>query len=188
MEQLTAAMASKISLTRGEDNLVPLRTRVGSNLSPGYSLSLIGKVLVDKELSLTFIKNNVMRLLNPVKGVAIRILASNLFLIRFNYKVDRKNAMEGCLWSLDKHTLLFTKIDAPVPLAAHKVHWMRIVIRVHDFPCNDQSDEDAQAIGDNFGKFLGLLKTGGSAMPQFWRTKVLIDVSEPLKRGIFCTA
>lgn len=56
MEQLTAAMATKISLTRGEENLVPLRTKVGSNSSPDYSLSLIGKVLVDKKLSLPFIK------------------------------------------------------------------------------------------------------------------------------------
>lgn len=80
MDQLTTTMASKLNLTRGEENLVPLQVQTGAARGPDYSLSLVGMVMVDKELSLVFIKNNVLRLLNLVKGVEIRSLATTSFL------------------------------------------------------------------------------------------------------------
>lgn len=185
MDQLTDAMASKINLTREEENLVPLRTQGGPSRAQDYNLSLVGRVMVDKELSLVFIKNNVMRLLNPVKGAEIRSLASNLFLIRFNHRVDRKNAIEGCPWSLDRHALLFAEVNPSVPLAEQVVQEMRIVVRVHDYPYSDHTEEDAQAIGGNFGRYLGVLKGGNPSISKVLRVKVIIDVTAPLKRGFF---
>lgn len=168
MDNLAKEMADKITLHQGEENLVPLAT--GRESSPGtdYSLSLIGRVVIDRELSVTSIRNNVLRLLRPVKGANIRILATNLFLITFNHRVDRKNALEGCPWAIDRHALLLTEIDSSLALMAHVVNSMKIVIRVHNFPGENQNEEAATSIGAHFGKVLGSLKGwgGGGGMNQ----------------------
>lgn len=48
-------------------------------------------------------------------------------------------------------------------LAVHVVNEMKIVIRVHNFPGENQNNEAAAAIGANFGQFLGTLKSGGTS-------------------------
>lgn len=59
------------------------------------------------------------------------------------------------------------------------------MVRVHDFPYLDHSDEDARAIGDNFGQYLGILNVGSPSVSQVLYVEVLINVEEPLKRGFF---
>lgn len=78
-------MADKIKLHHGEENLVPIRFGRVPSTEKNYSLSLVGRVVIDKDLSITSIRNNVLRLLRPVKGAEIKMLASNLFLITFNH-------------------------------------------------------------------------------------------------------
>lgn len=113
------------------------------------------------------------------------MLATNLFLIQFNHKVDRKNALEGCSWAIDRHALLFTEIDSLVALTDHVIKEMRIVIKVHNFPIENQNSEAAEAIGANFGRYLGTLKSGGAGLGRTFRVKVAVDVTQPLKRGFF---
>lgn len=108
MDQLAKATTDKIKLHQGEENLVPVGSGRVSNTGMNYSLSLIGRVVIDWELSITSIRNNVLRLLCPLKGAEIRILATNLFLIRFNHRVDRKNALEGYPWAIEIYALLLT--------------------------------------------------------------------------------
>lgn len=93
--------------------------------------------------------------------------------------------MEGCPWSLDRHALLFEEVDTSVPLAEQVVNRMRIVIRAHDLPFLDHSEDDAQVIGANFRQYLGLLNVGSLLDSQVLRVKVAINVAEPLKRGFF---
>lgn len=134
MEQLARAMADKIKLHHGEENLVPTGRGMSKTKVDDFSLSLVGRVVIDRELSTTSIRNNVMRLLRPLRGADIQILATNLFRINFKHCVDRKNAMEGCPWAIDKHALLLSEIDPSVPLASHIITDMKIVIRSHKFP------------------------------------------------------
>lgn len=185
MDQLVKAMADKIKLHQGEENLVPLGGGTSSMKEADFNLSLIGRVVIDRELSATSIRNNVLRLLRPLRGADIQILSTNMFRINFKHRVDRKNALEGCPWAIEKHAMLLSEIDSTVPLTAHIITDMKIVIRIHDFPIENQNTEAATAIGLNFGKLVGILKSGGMNQNQFFRLKVLVDVSLPLKRGFF---
>lgn len=75
--------------------------------------------------------------------------------------MDRKNALEGCPWAINKHALFLSEIDPSAALIDQIVNNMKIVIRIHNFPCKNQNLEAARAIGANFGKFLDLLRSGG---------------------------
>lgn len=94
MQQLTQAMADKITLHHGEENLVPLSSGTASATGSDYSISLVVRVVVDRKLSVMYIRNNVLRLLHLVRGAELKILTRNLFMIKFNHQVDRKNALE----------------------------------------------------------------------------------------------
>lgn len=185
MENLTKAMAENIKLHQGEENLVPLGSGGVANKGPDYSLSLLGRVVVDRELLITSIRNNVLRLLHPLRGADIRIQSTNTFLIKFNHRVDRKNAMEGCPWAIERHALLLREIDPAVPLLDHVITEMKIIIKVHNFPPELQTLDAAAAIGANFGHFLGILTSGGVGAGQTFRMKVAVDVTHPLKRGFY---
>lgn len=182
MDSLTKDMADKIKLHQGEEKLVPLGSGDAASSSTDYSLSLLGRVVIDRELSATSIRNNVMRLLHPLRGADISLLTTNRFLIKFNHRVDRKNALEGCPWAIDRHALLLKKIDSAVALLDHVIMEMKIVIKAHNFPMENQTLEDAEAIGANFGRFIGTLRIGGARAGLIIRIKVAVDVTQPLER------
>lgn len=110
---------------------------------------------------------------------------TNLFLIKFNHRVDRKNGLEGCPWVVNRHALLLSEIDSSVALIDQVVNNMKIVIRILNFPCENHNLEAASAIGANFGQFLDLPGSGCKFSNQSFRIKVQIDVTQPLKRGFF---
>lgn len=70
-------------------------------------------------------------------------------------------------------------------LTAQVVNEMKIVIRIHSLPVDSQNSETFAAIGANFGQFLSTLKNGGGVPNQFFRIKVLVEVTKQLKRGFF---
>lgn len=77
MDQITELLATKASLTAGETNLVVADPAHAANPNIGQDLSLIGRVITDKELSLNFIRANAIRLLHPVRGATIRSIGPN---------------------------------------------------------------------------------------------------------------
>lgn len=185
MEQITEHLANKFHLRADEEAPVAPRVPNRRREIPGYLLSLIGRVIIDRELSLTFIRANVLRLLNPFKGAEIKYLAHNLFLITFNHALDRKKVLEGWPWVLDKHALLHMEVDPNVTLKEHRPHIMKVIIRVHDLPSIYHSEETAELIGEKFGEYRGLATMGSAASLDCLRIKVAVDVDNPLKRGLF---
>lgn len=111
MGQLTESLASKFSLTDGESDLVAGDPTQAANLNAAHDLYLIGRVIIDKEMSIGLIRAHTLRLLHPVKGATIRPIAPNIFFIKFNHHLDKKKAMGGCPWVLDRHALILEPID-----------------------------------------------------------------------------
>lgn len=112
---------------------------------------------------------------------------TNLFLIKFNHRVDRKNGLEGCPWVVNRHALLLSEIDSSVALIDQVVNNMKIFIRILNFPCENHILEAASAIGANFGQFLDL---PGSIRQQVLEP-ILQDQSSyrcnsTLEEGFFC--
>lgn len=73
---------------------------------------------------------NVTRVIRPVKGIELQLLATNMFVIKFEHRLERKKAMKGFPWVLDKYALILEPID---PNRKHEYHSMLklpIMIRV----------------------------------------------------------
>lgn len=83
MERLTESLASKFNLDYGETNRVATDPAFAATPPSQYALSLVGRVITDKELSINLIRPNALRLLHPVKGATIESIATNMFVIKF---------------------------------------------------------------------------------------------------------
>lgn len=119
MEQLTENLASMLDLTAGEMDLSAADPAKAVCTNPNQELSLIGKVITNRDLSLNFIRANFARLIRPVKGIELRLISTNLFVVKFEHQLDRKKAMKGCPWVLDKYALILEPID---PNRRHEDH------------------------------------------------------------------
>lgn len=102
MDHLSKSLARQISLKQGEDVLIAADPSLAVPDSTDHALYLVGRVVIDKELSLNALRANIRRLLNPVKGVDIRPLGSNKVLLKFDHPLDRKHALDGCPWAVER--------------------------------------------------------------------------------------
>lgn len=184
MEQLTETLTRTLGWTEGEKNLVAADPAHAAKPTNDQSLSLIGKVITDRELSMNFIRANVTRLLRPVRQIQIRGIAENMFVMKFEHPLDMKNALKGCPWVLDKHALILEPVDPAKNLADHKLTWLPLVTRVHQLSLANRSEQVARLIGDRLGMFVELPKLSESFYSPHFRIKILVDVTMPLKRGI----
>lgn len=184
MEQLTETLTRTLGWTEGEKNLVAADPAHAAKPTNDQSLSLIGKVITDRELSMNFIRANVTRLLRPVRQIQIRGIAENMFVMKFEHPLDMKNALKGCPWVLDKHALILEPVDPAKNLADHKLTWLPLVTRVHQLSLANRSEQVARLIGDRLGRFVELPKLSESFYSPHFRIKILVDVTMPLKRGI----
>lgn len=166
MDQLTEQLARKIDLRNRESELLAT--------DPAYAV----KPTDDQRI----LRANICRLLSA-KGVELRFFAQNKVTMKFEHPLDRKNALKGCPWVLDKHVVILELIDPTKKHMDHKLTSLPIVVKVHQLSLSNQSDHVAQLIGNNLGEFVEVPKETDSFYSPLFRIKILLDVTTQLKRG-----
>lgn len=185
MDSLNESLASRFSLVDGESDLVAANPSMAAKPSGHHDLSLVGRVITDKKLSINFIRPNALRLLHPVKGATINSIATNMFVIKFEHPLDRKKAMGGCPWTLDRHALILEPISPDKKPEDHELTSLPLVVRVSQLSLANRSTQVAQLIGNHLGWFVEVPKESDSFYTPYFRIKILVDVTKPLKRGLF---
>lgn len=185
MDQLSESLARQITLKQGEDELLVADPSHAAPNTNDHSLSLVGRVVIDRELSINSIRANVRRLLNPVKGVDIKGLGPNMVVMHFAHPLDRKHALGGCPWAIDRHALLLEPLDPAIKPEHHKLTHMPIMIRVLQLSLSNRSESTARLIGNSLGTFLEIPKSTPNHYLPYFRLKIAVDVSKPLKRGVY---
>lgn len=133
---------------------------------------------------MNFIRPNIMRLLRPVKGVELKAIETNTFVLNFEHPLDRKKAMKGCPWVLDKYALILEPIDPSKKHADHLLTSLPIMVRVLQLSLANRSEHVARLIGNSLGTFVEVPKSQDGFYTPFFRFQVLVDVTKPLKRGV----
>lgn len=159
MDQLTDNLANMLDLTSGETDLLAANPAQAIQLSNDQELSLIGRVVTNRDLSATFIRANVTRLLRPVKGFDLKALLENMFVIKFEHMLDRKKALKGCPWVLDKYALILEPINPNKKHDDHQLTHLPIMVRVMQLSLANRSEHVVQLIGNSLGRFVEVPKS-----------------------------
>lgn len=170
-------LARQITLKHGEDELLAADPSHAAPRTNDHSLSLVGRVVIDRELSINSIRANVRRLLNPVKGVDIKGLGPNMVVMHFAHPLDRKHALGGCPWAIDRHALLLEPLDPAIKPEHHKLTHMPIMIRVLQLSVSNRSESIARLIGNSLGTFLEIPKSTPNHYLPYFRFKIAVDIS-----------
>lgn len=80
------------------------------------------------------LKQNMSRLLSPVRGFEFNDLGLNKFSLKFNHKVDFGNALDGNPWLIDRCAVLLTPLSLGMDPNVVEINDMMIVVRLYNIP------------------------------------------------------
>ncbi|KAK6147594.1 hypothetical protein DH2020_018506 [Rehmannia glutinosa] len=160
------SLYAKLSL--GEKESSSLSTD-GTTLDlPNSSLSLVGKLLAPRVISLDQVSSLFKRLWNPKKPLTCKSLHDNVFLFSFESLADKKRISLSAPWLFDRSSS----------------HGALSGSNYMGFPL-DYSQKVLPCAGNFIGKFLEVqTDSTGSVIGKFLRIKVEIDIQKPLCRVI----
>ncbi|PIN01724.1 hypothetical protein CDL12_25766 [Handroanthus impetiginosus] len=136
MEQTIESLTRKLTLTADESEDILIPTPPNQLPIPNMDLMLVGRIVTNCLLSLIFIRSNLTRLLQPVKGHDVTMIGTERFIVRFNHQLDRAQALKGAPWVADifHYRLVGDRIGEFIELTSKRgenmVDCLRIKIRM----------------------------------------------------------
>lgn len=120
-----------------------------------------------------------------MKGATLRSLGPNKFVMTFNHALDRKKALGGFPWVLEKHALLFEPIDPSVKPEDQQIMRMPIVVRILQISTSNRSESIARSLGNKLGGFMEISKDTDNYYSSYIRIRVGVDITKPLIHGLY---
>ncbi|KAL0360785.1 UNVERIFIED_CONTAM: hypothetical protein Sradi_3763000 [Sesamum radiatum] len=119
------------------------------------------------------------------ESLALKLLADNRFLIRFNHHANREKALVGCPWVFDRNlVILHRTMNDENPLLVDLSH-SPFQVHIHGLPIRMMTRDVVEATGARLGT---VIECALSQAQLGWeskiRVKVSLDVRKPLKRGL----
>ncbi|TXG54013.1 hypothetical protein EZV62_019269 [Acer yangbiense] len=175
----------KLSL---DDDNGPIERIKGSLQERGeqsLSLSLIGKAITNKVINREAFKSTISTIWQTKNEVTMELMGINIFKFRFQNYWDRKRILEGGPWLFDKQLLVLREASGSEKVTDLQFRYVPFWIQLHNLPLACLNRE----IGLHLGGLVGQVKEidageSGECVGQFIRIRVLIDVMNPLKRGL----
>ncbi|KAK4424810.1 hypothetical protein Salat_1674600 [Sesamum alatum] len=142
-------------------------------------LTIVGKVLADKQLNYGVVKSTFLKAWAPKGDVKVNFLEPNTFAFIFNLKDDAKKILELSPWSFRGHHVI-TKIWNP-DQAFSELDFGKseIWIQAFNIPVSLMTTNTAKLIGDEVGAFI---RSDVEVDRNLWRKAMKIRVSLDLSK------
>lgn len=121
-----------------------------------------------------------------IDEVRIKDVGRNVFVCQFRNLRDKRKVVNEGPWFFDKGILSLEEMWANASIGELEFRFVSFWIHLHDLLVASFSKELAKALGNTIGKFEKLdCDEDGLCWGHSLRTKVSIDVTKPLCRGVF---
>jgi 14-3-3 protein epsilon len=143
---------------------------------------LIGRVLTDKQIRFSYLKERLSHVWKPGKKVSILQSDEGRYLFQFNHMLDAAKVLDEGPWLFDNFNLVIERIAPGVVPASVELNHLDIWMQVFRLPFGFIQPKVGQAIG----RFLGELKEydhRNTVHSTYMRLKVRIDVTKPLQQN-----
>ncbi|KAK6144775.1 hypothetical protein DH2020_021595 [Rehmannia glutinosa] len=128
-------------------------------------------------------KNTLVAIWRPVKGVFIKDLGPNLFLFQFFHELDLARVQSNGPWTFDNLMLITKRLligEQPSKVLLFNVE---IWVQVYDLPFGFMTEKVGESIGNFIGSYVEADQHSFSGVWQnYMRIRVAFDVRTPLKR------
>ena len=146
--------------------------------------SILFKMLTTRVFNVEAFKGTVHSLWMGRRGVTIRAIEDNLFMVVFQERDDLERIFVQSPWTFDKKLILMVHFEGDLqPIAVtftHATFW----IRVYNLPIKSMIREVGEDIGMELGNLLEVdVPENGLGWGKYLRIRVEINVMEPLLCG-----
>ncbi|TVU49578.1 hypothetical protein EJB05_00892, partial [Eragrostis curvula] len=145
----------------------------------------VGKVFAEKLVSAEAVEQALGRIWCPIKGISVKELGENYFMITFHQASGKRRAIEEGPWMVVKDLIVVSEFDGTQTLDEIAFNTIPIWIRVLKLPLGMMDRFTGEAIGNTVGEFLEVdLENRVGDGGYFLRIKARIDINVPLMRGV----
>ncbi|KAL0289662.1 UNVERIFIED_CONTAM: hypothetical protein Sangu_2608100 [Sesamum angustifolium] len=156
-----------LSLTEEEEAglLIPNNDWGQNKEAKNTELTIVGRLLSHRGTNFDALKNMLVSLFQPVKGMILRRITEDRFCIQFNHRLDLQRALDGRSWTFDKNLLIIEPILQGLNPTDISLDWCPFLVYVHDLPLSQHTPAMAKHIGENHvvGNFSSEEHSAGSA-------------------------
>ncbi|KAJ4830930.1 hypothetical protein Tsubulata_031093 [Turnera subulata] len=94
--------------------------------------------------------------------------------------------LKGEPWSFDKRLMVMKQVTGAEQLSTTPITDCAFRIKVYDIPFRLRADSFVAEVGNRLGSFIATDERGVIGWGSFLRIRVLIDVTQPLKKEVLC--
>lgn len=143
----------------------------------------MARFLSDGRVDFPAMQQTLAALWKPGMGVYIKELETNLFLFQFYHEVDVSRVMEGCPWSFNRRALIMRRLKEGENPHNVELNIMELWVQVYDLKVGFMTERIIKEVGNNIGGFVVSCPSNfRSVWREYFRVRVAIDVTKPLKR------
>ncbi|XP_075483839.1 uncharacterized protein At4g02000-like [Primulina tabacum] len=147
---------------------------------------LVGKVLSSKAVNRDTFRTHMPRILQAKKPVNIEVVGENTFLLDFHSVIDRRHVLMDGPWTFFKDLVVFKApqgLQKPADLVFDE---MPIWVQCYNIPIVFMQSTILRNIGSKIGQVLDIeAGDDGNCIGRFARVRVMLDITKPLKQGIW---
>lgn len=181
-------LMGKLKLSEAEKGGVQIGGSGGGHKSRIKEPQAVGKVLTDRLISPETLERSLGKVWCPIRGVTCKDLGDNHFLVTFLQPTRKRRALEDGPWMISKDLVVMTDFDEAKTLDEMDFNHVPIWVRVSNLPIGMLDEETGAILGEKIGVFKEVdVGDDGLAMGRVLRIKVIIDIRNPLMRGIMVT-
>ncbi|KAL5851560.1 hypothetical protein ACOSQ3_006678 [Xanthoceras sorbifolium] len=148
-------------------------------------MSLVGKIVTNKEVHRESFKAAITSIWKPRKGILIESLGNNIFIFIFRCLWDRKRIFEGGHWSFDKCLLVLKEANGVGKLSDLNFDSTPFWVQMFNLPLACMSREIGVVLGSSLGEVKEVdMDANGNCWGRCLRVRILMDISKPLQRGL----
>ncbi|CAL5359252.1 unnamed protein product [Camellia sinensis] len=148
-------------------------------------MCLVGKLLTRRPFNVEAMKNTLLSVWQPTKGMQVRVIGDNLFVFVFGHVVDKRRVLSNGPWTFDKHLLMLGEMDPNVQPSDIQLTGVQFWVHVCNLPLVLMNKKVGEIVGNAVGQFIDMdHEDGGIAWGRTMRIRVALDVRKPLRRGM----
>ncbi|XP_042948082.1 uncharacterized protein LOC122280957 [Carya illinoinensis] len=178
---------SNLRLNEEEDTSIMIEEEAVSEIKKKGDLSLIGKILSDRQLATQVVESTLKKIWRLSKPTTLREVGRNMYVMIFATHVDKQRIVEGRPWFFDGQLFVINPFDGISPIHDLKFHTAPLWVQFHNLPMFGMNREVGVRLGSSIGEVQEVdVDDDNVGWGSSLRVKILIDMKKPLARGSTC--